>query len=233
MSFSVATLKKISAASGLYFGLFLVLHLISHWSLYFGMETANNNLVLFRKLYQNPVFELGLLLALLSHMASNTMIYIKRSRIDARAKKDGAHHQPAGTMELQAHRYTGYFLAMSIFGHIAATRLLPLILLDDPSQYDYTFITEATRVFGTFFGVYLAVLGIAGGWHLLFGVRSAIATLSDSSIHGKPFPMLLKPLALVSHVLVVNAILVVSGYYYSIDMETKAELHSKIYSMFQ
>jgi succinate dehydrogenase/fumarate reductase cytochrome b subunit len=229
---STASLKKISAVSGLGFAVFLVMHFLSHYSLILGVDTANDNLRLFRKIYQHPVFEVALLVALMAHMASNTMIYIKRQKIDASSKKEGG-KEPAGTMELKGHRYTGYFLSMSIFGHVAATRLAPLFFLDDPSQYDYTFITHANNLFGSLFGVYLALLGIAGGWHLIYGTRSAIATLRGSSVAGKPFPFALKPVAALSHLLIINAVLAASGFYYVVDTETKAELYNKVYYMFK
>lgn len=230
---STATLKKGSAASGLVFGVFLTMHLLSSYSLTFGMETANNNLRLFRKIYQNPVFEVTLLLALLTHIASNTTLYIRRQKIDSASKKEGG-KEPAGTLELKAHRYAGNFLFVAVFGHVAFTRLAPLFLLDDPSQYDYTFITHASNLFGKlFFGGYLVLFGMAGGWHLIYGTRSAIATLSGSSIVGKPFPFALKPVAAINHLLIINAILAVTGFYCVIDTTTKADLYEKIYSMFK
>jgi hypothetical protein len=230
---SSATLKKVSAASGLVFGVFLMMHLFSHYSLILGMERANNNLRLFRKIYQHPAFEVTLLIALMAHMASNTMLYMQRQKINAASKKDGG-KEPAGTLELQYHRYAGYFLSLSIFGHVLATRLAPLYLLDDPSQYDYTFVTHATYLFGkSFFGGYLILMGIAGGWHLIYGTRSAIATLSGSSVVGKPFPFALKPVAAISHLLIINSILAVTGFYFVIDTETKADLYAKVYFMFK
>jgi succinate dehydrogenase/fumarate reductase cytochrome b subunit len=231
---SVASLKKVSAASGLFFGAFLVLHLISHYTLLFGIDAANDTLRLFRKVYQNPVFEVALLVALLAHMASNTLIYLKRRNADAAAfssKKDGNPPAPV-SLELRGHRLAGYFLAASIFGHVAVTRLAPLWLLEDPSQYDYGFIAHASNLFGAFFAAYVALLGMAGGWHLIYGTRSALATLKGTSVTGTPFPFALKPVAAISHVLVVNAVLALAGFYSAIDTETKADLHAKVYFLF-
>jgi hypothetical protein len=233
MMVSTASLKKISAVAGLCFAVFLAMHFLSHYSLILGVERANQNLRFFRKIYQHPVFEIALLVALMAHMASNTMIYIKRQKIDAVSKKEGG-KEPAGTMELKGHRYAGYFLSMSIFGHVAFTRLAPLFLLDDPSQYDYyTFITHANSHFGSVFFIYLALMGIAGGWHLIYGTRSAIATLRGSSVAGKPFPFALKPVAALCHLLIINAVLAASGFYFVVDTETKADVYNKVYSMFK
>lgn len=195
---------------------------------------------LFRKVYQNPLFEIGLFISLLAHMTSNTMIYLHRQKIEQKAsaaKKDDdakAKVEPPGYYELKGHRYTGYFLSFAVIGHIFATRILPVFALDDPTQYDYTFLTHAQALFGPVFGVYLMLFGIAGGWHLIYGTRSAITTLFlGSSVTGKPFPLALKPVALLNHVLIINAVLAVCfGVYYAVDMDTKDDLYKRVYSFY-
>lgn len=239
MLVSTGSLKVMSAASGLFFGVFLAMHLVCHYSLVLGMDTANDNLRFFRTFYQHPVFEVGLLIALVAHMASNTVLYLKRQKVHAGAAAKTMHETKKvaggteGSAELTGHRYAGYFLSASILGHVGATRLAPLFLLDNPADYDYTFLTHANALFGGLFGVYLALLGVAGGWHLIYGTRSAIATLTGSSVVGTPFPFALKPVAATSHILIVNAILAATGYYYVIDTETKAALFEKVYFMFE
>jgi hypothetical protein len=239
MMVSTLVLKKLTAASGLYFGIFLIMHFVNHYSLYFGLDYATNNMILFRKVYQNPIFEIGLVLSLLTHYVSNTMIYLHRTKIEksGKLKKDDTtstkkDHTSHGEIELMAHRYTGYFLSLSVIGHILATRILPIIALPDPKEYDYTFLTYAQKkLFGPLFGMYLVLFGIAGGWHLLYGTRSAIVTLFfGSSVTGKPFPIYLKPLAAINHILIINALVTLGGVYYMIDIETKKELHEKLYS---
>lgn len=237
---STRSLKRISAASGLYFGVFLIMHLASHYSLYFGMERAMKNMVLFRKVYQNPIFELGLIVALIAHYVSNTMIYLHRKKIEEKSaklkKNDGTATIPTssikGELELKAHRYTGYFLSLAVLGHVSATRVAPYFVLSDPSQFDYSFATYAQKkIFGPIFGVYLTLLGMAGGWHLLYGTRSAIVTLFyGSSVVGKEFPIYLKPLAGINHLLIINAAITLGGVYFAIDIETKKELYDIVYS---
>jgi hypothetical protein len=126
-------------------------------------------------------------------------------------------------------------LSFAVIGHVAATRIAPVFTLDDPSQYDYSFITYAQKVLlGPLFGLYLMLFGIAGGWHLIYGTRSAITTLFlGSSVTGKPFPLALKPVAALSHILIINAILVVCfGMFYAVDLETKEDLYKRVYSVF-
>jgi hypothetical protein len=231
-------LKKISAASGLYFGVFLTMHLFSHYSTIFGMDKAMANVLFFRKLYQNPVFEIGLLASLVAHMISNAMVYRYRQKIERRSsvlKKNEDSKtklEPPGSLELKGHRYTGYFLSLAIIGHVSATRIVPLFILSDPSQFDYSFATYAQRaIFGPIFGLYLIMLGMAGGWHLLYGTRSAVTTLFfGSSVTGKPFPLVLKPVAAVNHILIINAVLAITGVYYAVDTETKEDLYKIVYA---
>jgi hypothetical protein len=72
---------------------------------------------------------------------------------------------------------------------------------------------------------------MAGGWHLLYGTRSAIVTLFyGSSVIGKEFPLYLKPFAVVNHILIINAAIALGGVYFVIDIETKKELYDIVYS---
>lgn len=198
-SFSI--LKKLSAASGLVFGNFLAYHLFCHYSLYWkGWEAANESLVKGRVIYQNPVVEILLLVNVLVHMYSNTMLYLYRRQ---NTKSENNKNTSA---ELKAHRIAGYVMGFSIIGHVAATRLAPLVVLENPSVYDYGFVHAAAgHLGGAPFYVYLAMFAMAGGWHLLgvwhsecscdslgyFCREQAHAHLSQS--HGNDQPCLYHP----------------------------------------
>jgi hypothetical protein len=157
-------------------------------------------------------------------MYSNTVLYFRRQKL-ASPRQEGK--SVAGSAELTVHRLTGTFLPLSIFGHVGATRIAPLFLLDDPSKYDYSFVTSVTEAIpGYVFHVYLVLLGMAGGWHLIYGTRSALAILSGSSVVGKPFPVLLKGLAMASHVGIILAVLALTEKFYIIpERNSKMELH--------
>jgi len=226
---SISALKKLQAASGLFFGTFLAMHLVSHYTLNLGWDAANGRLKSFRALYQSSIFEVLLVLSVLTHMYANVSVYKYRQKIQS--TKQDSKKSVAGSMELKGHRIAGYIIALSIFGHIAATRLGPIFILDNPSEYDYSFAAKANELMpGHFFLLYLAVFAMAGGWHLIYGTRSAIATLSGSSAVGKPFPMPLKVMALSNHLLIIGAVLALGGFRYAVDMDAKAELHEKLYS---
>jgi hypothetical protein len=226
---SIGSWKKLQAASGLTFGCFLIGHLVCHYSLSFGWDIAIGNLHRFRAVYQHPIVEVGLLLATVLHMVSNTVIILNRGKVDAKVKKDGGQEPAAGSLELKGHRYTGFFLSFAIFGHVGATRIASLFILRDPSEYDYSFLVKANELVPmNVFHTYIALFGMAGGWHLIYGTRSALATLKGSSVFGKPFPLMLKPLALLNHILIISAVLALSGYYYKVDTTSKAVLHDQI-----
>lgn len=157
------------------------------------------------------------------------MIYLKRPALVSASKKKERDNVPAG---LKAHRYTGYILAIFVVGHIAATRLLPL-MLENPSDYDYGFTAYANEIMpGNIFMMYLLVFGGAGVWHLAYGTRSALATLSGESVIGKPIPLPLVIVALVSMSAVFLGIFALNGYIYDAKpaMKAKAELHEYLFS---
>ena len=224
--------KSLNAVSGLLFGLFLVMHLLSHYAITLaGYDEANEILQGLRKVYRNPIFEAVLFGSLITHMYSNVCLYMSRNRIASTVKEDDNKKKKVGTMELNAHRIAGYFLSLSIFGHVTATRLVPMFILDDSSEYDYSFaIDAANHLPGPFFFVYLALLGITGGWHLIYGSWSAIATLRGGSIRGKSMPMVLKVAAMVNHLIIVLSIMVLGGVFYKIDVSSKSHLHSQVSS---
>lgn len=236
---SIVTWKKLNAASGLAFGSFMVLHLSCHASLNLGWERAEKNLHRARIIYQNPAFEILLLVALMVHMVSNVVLYTNRRKIHkavafssstSSSKKEAGAKEPEGTLELKAHRAAGIILSLSIFGHVAATRIAPLLILDDPSEYDYSFVTQANRKFPwNSFSVYLMIFSVAGVWHVIYGTRSAFAILSGGSVHGTRFPMTLKFLSSACQMIMISAVAASTGYYYVIDTETKAALHEKLY----
>lgn len=219
--------RQIQAVSGLTFGIFLVLHLVCHYTLLHSWEFGNHTMLhTVRKVYQTSYFEFGLLLLpLLMHWTSNGVIYAERQKFEARKKprqedSNVKQRDPGGTLELKAHRYAGYFLTLSIVGHVFATRLSPLMVLNDPSRYDYTFVKLVNDLipFGLF-RAYLIIFGMCANWHLIYGTRRAIATLRGRSSRVSYFPMELKVLAMIMHVLIFCAVLAVTGHFYEIPAD--------------
>lgn len=232
---STTTWKKLQAGSGLVFGVYIVLHFASHYSVLKGWDKGNATLREMRSIYQTPLFEAVLLLSFIVHSVSNFTLYNKRLKAQGTTKKDGNKKDPAGTLELKAHRLAGYIMGLSLFGHVFATRIATKWWMPDPAMYDYRYIKLFNDMVPfNIFMFYLLVFACAGNWHLVFGVRSAIATLRDKSIVGKPFPMVLKVVALSMHLLMFNALAAIAGYYYvvEIDEDTKADFTNLKSAMF-
>lgn len=227
---SVETLKKLSAASGLAFGVFLTMHLVSHYMLNMGYDVARDTMIKFRSIYQNPLFEAALIVSLGAHMYANTLLYMNRSKINAKSKKEAGSKGPEGTAELTAHRMAGLWLSLSIVGHVIATRLGSVIVLSDPSVYEYRFLKIPFDALPMLFPLYLCIFGVAGGWHLIYGTRSALAILSGSSVVGKPVPIPLKVLAMANHIAIVAGVLALGSYFKSWESSEKEPLIKEYYS---
>jgi hypothetical protein len=218
---SVKTLKQLNAASGLFFGAFLMMHLMCHYSLNLGYEAGQERLMTARKVYQHPIFESLLAVSLLVHFYTNVNLYMARTKINGAAKKEPDAKEPAGSLELQGHRVAGYMLSFLLLVHIFATRISPLVFLEHPSVYDYSFAALAIPTIPLkILNVYYTFLGCAGGWHFIYGTRAAIAILSGGSIVGKPFPIPLKVVALANHLLIIGAVFVLGKAATTLEMTT-------------
>lgn len=214
---SVADLKKMSAISGLVFGAFLVLHLISHY-MNVGLEVVQTTLTKFRTPYQNPpICEFVVGLVALTRIQANCSLYFVSSKIKAKNKNEAGGKEPKGKTERSAQRIAGYILGF-------ATRLGALIFLDDASAFDYKYVGTAYSLAPlSSFPIYLCIIGVAGGWHVVYGSYSAEATLSGSSVIGKAMPLplkvmtTLKVMTMMSNVAVVSTVLSLGYYVQSIE----------------
>jgi hypothetical protein len=230
---SIAAMKQLSAATGLVFGVFVTLHLATHYTLSVSWELAHSTQLAFRHFYQNPLVEVATFVSLVLHMYANTQVYLARTKASSSNinNKKGRNKSDNVPLELKGHRYAGYALALFVGGHSTATRFGPMFILEDPSVYDYSFAAKVMEFIPRWpFSIYLAVLGMAGGWHLIYGTRAAIATLRGSSVAGTTFPMPLKMVAMTSHLLVISAVLALNGVYYEVDTQAKEEFFQRLYS---
>lgn len=180
---STRTLKHFVASSGLAFASFVVLHYISHYSLTLGgWSVANRSLKRFRVIYQNPLFELMMLLSVAVHVYANLVLKVKRDKIawSAKDKKNDGDNDDdirttgPGSQEYLGHRMAGYIVGILIISHVVATAFV----LKDPSVYDYSFFTNTndTLPYSLFMAIQV-LFAMAGGWHTIYGTWSAIHTL--------------------------------------------------------
>ncbi|UJR80971.1 hypothetical protein [Sandaracinus amylolyticus] len=119
-----------------------------------------------RPIYTHPLIEIGVMLVpLVVHVAVGVMLALGRRRRATAAKPD---------LWARAHRWSGWFLATVIVGHVAAERGIALaygIVTGGPS------VSFALWWQPVFFYPYFLLLGSAGLYHTLFGLSRAARLL--------------------------------------------------------
>ncbi len=171
---------RIQAASGLAFSIFLTLHLSNTMAAPAGEARFNAIQDGVRVYYQTPVLEiLGVALPLLAHITASIVRIVRRRR-------QGSPGRPPWRLRL--HRITGWLLLAVIGGHVAATRVVPLIF-ETPVRFgDLNF---TTTFFGIPFSLYYILLGTAGTYHLTNGLTIAArvfgVSLPRATTHGPGF----------------------------------------------
>lgn len=220
MNFTGPILYKVQAASGLFFGMYVVMHFLSHLSLLGGWERGNKQLNRFRVIYHYPIFEIMLMLSLVLHLACNAVVVWKRHQIEGSRegadKKEGG-LKPAGTMYRKAHRIAGYILTPCVLAHVFSTRIMAFLFLKNPEMFDYTMVHVINQHTYNALALFLMFMGVVGTYHFVYGVRLAFAILTNTSISGKPFPLYAKIFIGVVQILLVNSVLAGTGFYYKID----------------
>lgn len=156
--------RKIQAASGLLFAVFLAAHLLNTWVAVAGpgAYAALQRMLSFG--YQAPVLEWLILGAVLVHAGCAVIRWRseRRGRLPWRAR---------------LHRYAGVFLMIFIAGHVTAVRILPAIYGIRPGFEGISF--SLTLLPGYFYPYYL-LLGVAGTYHGLNGLLLAVGRLGGS-----------------------------------------------------
>lgn len=156
-------LAKIQAISGLLFSLFALVHLSNTALAVVGPDVYDAFQSAVRGVYQRPVLELLIVATLVVHIVSG--ILRMRGRRGSKAKPP---------LRLRLHRYAAYYLALFVFGHMAATRL-PAILADAPPFFGG--VSFSLHYMPWWFYPYYALLGIAGFYHLFYGVPAALGAV--------------------------------------------------------
>lgn len=154
---------RIQAISGLLFSLFALVHLSNTALAVLGPDLYDGFQSAVRGVYQRPFLELALVATLVVHIASG--ILRMRGRRGKKAKPP---------LRLRLHRYAAYYLAIFVFGHMAATRL-PALLADAPPFFGG--VSFSLHYMPWVFYPYYALLGIAGLYHLFYGVPVALGVL--------------------------------------------------------
>ena len=156
-------LAQVQAVSGLLFSVFALVHLVNTALAILGADLYDGFQSSARGIYQWPPLELALVATLIVHIASGVLRM--RGRRGSRAKPP---------LRLRLHRYAAYYLALFVFGHMAATRL-PALLADAPPFFGG--VSFSMHFMPWFFYPYYGLLGIAGLYHLFYGVPVALGVL--------------------------------------------------------
>jgi len=156
-------LARVQAVSGLLFSVFALVHLSNTALAVLGPDLYNGFQSSVRGVYQWPLLELALVATLLVHIVSGVLRM--RGRRGSKAKPP---------LRLRLHRYAAYYLAIFVFGHMAATRL-PALLADAPPFFGG--VSFSLHFMPLWFYPYYALLGIAGMYHLFYGVPVALGVL--------------------------------------------------------
>jgi succinate dehydrogenase/fumarate reductase cytochrome b subunit len=155
-----ARLARVQAVSGLLFSLFALVHLTNTSLAVVGADVYDRFQNATRSVYQWPLLELALIGVLAVHIVSGVLRM--RARVGSSAKPP---------LRLRLHRYAAYYLAIFIFGHIAATRL-PALLVDAPPFFGG--VSFSIHFAPWWFYPYYGLLGTAGLYHAFYGIPVAL-----------------------------------------------------------
>lgn len=162
---SDARLLQVQAISGLCFLAFVLVHLTNTLTALGGPEAYDGFQRAARTVYQYPAVELlGLGLPLATHVAA---AFVRLRRRGFR--------RPQPSWRARLHRYTGYYLLLVIFGHIAAVRGAPFAFGFLP---DFAGVAFSLWWQPWLFYPYYFVFGLCALYHGLHGATIALGALA-------------------------------------------------------
>ena len=166
-------LLQIQALSGLVFLFFTLVHLMNTGVAALGVEAYSGFQELARAFYQNPLLEIALLMIPLAIHWTAAVIRLKR---DGFRRKNQS-------LRARLHRYSGYFLLVFIWGHVAATRG-PSFFYD--VEVGFSTVSFTFAWLPLWFYPYYTLLALAGLYH---GINGAFLA---ASIFGLGVPKTLR-----------------------------------------
>jgi succinate dehydrogenase/fumarate reductase cytochrome b subunit len=157
------TLTQWQSLTGLVFFVFLGVHLATQAAGVFGAQTYDAVQSTVRRVYQFPLVEVPVVLALVAHAVLAVAQLLRRRGLSPGAR---------------LHSLTGLFLLVFFVGHVAATRGASLVFGVPPAFAGLAF---TLRWVPAFFWPYYVLLGVAGAVHAALGLRVAVAMVSPRS----------------------------------------------------
>jgi succinate dehydrogenase/fumarate reductase cytochrome b subunit len=166
-------LLQIQAISGCLFLIFTLVHLVNTGVASLGLEAYDEFQEGARSVYQNPLVEVVLLaVPLLVHVSAAI----------ERLRRNGFRRKNKG-LRSRMHRYSGYFLMLVIWGHVAAVRGPSLFQGFHPGFAGLSF---SLWWIPALFYPYYALLSLCALYH---GVNGAMLA---ASVFGRPIPMVVR-----------------------------------------
>eukprot|EP01119_Soliformovum_irregulare_P006063 TRINITY_DN1780_c0_g1_i2.p1 TRINITY_DN1780_c0_g1~~TRINITY_DN1780_c0_g1_i2.p1 ORF type:complete len:251 (-),score=45.67 TRINITY_DN1780_c0_g1_i2:42-794(-) len=216
---TVLSLHQIQALSGVAFSTFSSVHIITAISANFGPETYERVLRFFRIYYQHPLIEVTVVGAsLVTHVVSSSII---ASRRESKKTATNSPQKFKWLSPLGLHRLSGYYLNLSMVGHIVATRLRGY-LFASPADFAFISLTLARWPLAGFFYPYYALLAISGVYHTAYGLASAKRTLTHKGPKWfKPGSTSFKVAVGTGCVAILSSILAFGGWYFPLPEASK------------
>ena len=167
---SLSLLSKIQGASGLFFALFLVPHLLNTVVGALGEAAYDDFQAALRRIYMDPVFEALTLLSIVVHLAATLGRKMLRRN---GASSPNSPSPPASGLQAssrqKAHSYSGYVMTFLVGGHVISCRF------DGPSPHAAGVSWVQSQPFiGPLFTLYFVVFAAAGCAHVCIGIPKAL-----------------------------------------------------------
>lgn len=151
-------LYRIQIASAVVFALFLAVHLASVTAGLWGAGAFDSAISAVRPLYRNWPVEVLLLTALLAHTGVSLYFWWRRP--------PGAPRRTTAQLQTLA----GFVLLVFVVGHVTFLRVAPALYGFEPA---FSYLWTSLRIWPTLFVPYYILFGVAGAFHLVYGLRQA------------------------------------------------------------
>lgn len=176
-----STLSTAQSLSGLVFSSFSLLHISNHMiGTLEGFEQHKKWMRFFRQYYQFELIEPIILTSFGVHLTSSLWKLYRRKTIADKIENDKEKKSirvfSAEQFGKVAHRFSGYFLAGVVGGHIYATRIGWYMLGEWSSDVDFATYSIQNIPFYSFY-LYYFLLMTSGTYHSIFGIRQALLQL--------------------------------------------------------
>jgi len=165
------------AFSGMFFGIFLSLHIIGTSVAAFGELAFNQGLELLRKVYQHPAFEVCLAASFVLHMIAGSILHWRRDKF-------GFAPSPPAQWYVRLQRLSGSVIGFIILLHVSGTRLP--VLLGKHRPEDFAHLHVLFRTAPVFVFAYCGIYAGCAIVHLLLGIPQVferVRALPSGSYH--------------------------------------------------